>query len=202
MSGLPRILSGRSKPNRHTDAVKLVNIGTVAETGDRLAPIHVGRTGDPVMPSVFDYYACTKIEAERIVAESGLRYWVSLRQTFILSTETKPVPIMFHMPLNTCFEACSLPDAGRVLVNVTRQDLPEEFWRRFYNIGGGPKSSGSVYRFPAQINGNQRLEMLKMSSRESGSPCATSTANGTKTRMCSTSTLIISITVLMISSKT
>ncbi|MEN8241074.1 MAG: NAD-dependent epimerase/dehydratase family protein [Chloroflexota bacterium] len=127
------------------DTVKLVNIGTVAETGDRLAPIHVGRTGDPVLPSVFDYYACTKIEAERIVAESGLKYWVSLRQTFILTTETKPVPIMFHMPLDTCFEACSLPDAGRVLVNATGQDLPEDFWRRFYNIGGGAKSRG-VFR--------------------------------------------------------
>jgi nucleoside-diphosphate-sugar epimerase len=129
------------------DAVRLVNIGTVAETGDRLPPIHVGRIGDPVLPSVYDYYGCTKVEAERIVAESGLKYWVSLRQTFILTGQTAPVPIMFHMPLNTCFEACSLPDAGRVLVNVTRPDLPEDFWRRFYNIGGGPKARGVYLDF-------------------------------------------------------
>ena len=34
--------------------IKLVYVGTVAEYGDRLPPVHVGRTGDPVLPSVFD----------------------------------------------------------------------------------------------------------------------------------------------------
>jgi nucleoside-diphosphate-sugar epimerase len=139
------------KAQTDPDAVKLVNIGTVAQTGDRLPPIHVGRTGDPVLPSAYDYYACTKIEAERIVAESGLKNWVSLRQTFILTGQTSPLPIMFHMPLNTCFEACSLADAGRVLVNATRQDLPDEFWRRFYNIGGGPKARGVYQDFVRRI---------------------------------------------------
>ena len=30
---------------------------------------------------MFDYYAVSKIAAERYVIESGLKYWVSLRQT-------------------------------------------------------------------------------------------------------------------------
>ncbi len=64
--------------------VKLVYIGSVAETGDRLPPIHWGRVGDPLKPSVFDNYAVTKIAAERKIIESGLKYWVSLRQTGIL----------------------------------------------------------------------------------------------------------------------
>ena len=53
------------------DQIKLVNIGSVAMTGDRLYPIHVGRTGDPIKPSIYDAYACSKIDAEQLVAESG-----------------------------------------------------------------------------------------------------------------------------------
>ncbi len=34
------------------DSIRLVNIGSVAMTGDRLPPIHVGRVGDPLKPSV------------------------------------------------------------------------------------------------------------------------------------------------------
>jgi nucleoside-diphosphate-sugar epimerase len=130
----------KAQPN--PDDIRLVNIGTVAQTGDRLPPIHVGRTGDPILPSAYDYYACSKAEAEGIVAESGLRYWVSLRQTFILAFYLDHMPIMFHQPLNTCFEAIGLSDSGRVLVNATRDNIPEDFWRRFYNIGGGSRARG------------------------------------------------------------
>ena len=66
------------------DAVKVVYIGTVAETGDRNPPIHWGRTGDPVQISVYDHYALSKVKAEEVFAESGLRHWVSLRQSGIL----------------------------------------------------------------------------------------------------------------------
>ena len=33
------------------DRIKMIYIGTVAEYGDRLPPVHMGRTGDPVLPS-------------------------------------------------------------------------------------------------------------------------------------------------------
>ena len=66
------------------DITKFVYIGTVAETGDRMPPIHWGRVGDPIKPSMFDYYAVSKVAAERYVIESGLKYWVSLRQTGII----------------------------------------------------------------------------------------------------------------------
>ncbi|MFC1960334.1 NAD-dependent epimerase/dehydratase family protein [Chloroflexota bacterium] len=129
------------------DAVRLVTVGTVAATGDRLPPIHVGRTGDPLKPSIFDMYACTKIAAERIVAESGLRHWVSLRQTFITSPDVQIGPIMFHQPLNTCFEICTAYNAGLVFANAAEDDIPVEFWRRFYNIGGGPNSRTTYLTF-------------------------------------------------------
>ena len=66
------------------DSVKVAYIGTVAETGDRNAPVHWGRCGDPIQISVYDHYAISKTVAERILADSGLRYWVSMRQTGIL----------------------------------------------------------------------------------------------------------------------
>ena len=44
-----------------------------------MPPIHWGRVGDPIKPSMFDYYAVSKVAAERYVIESGLKYWVSLR---------------------------------------------------------------------------------------------------------------------------
>ena len=124
------------------DSIKLVNIGSVAMTGDRLYPIHVGRTGDPLKPSIYDAYACSKIDAERLVAESGLKYWVSCRQTFVAIPDTMALmdPIMFHQPLETCIEFCTATDAGLLLANACEDDVPEEFWRNFYNIGGGPKA--------------------------------------------------------------
>jgi nucleoside-diphosphate-sugar epimerase len=139
----------KSQPN--PDVVKLVSIGTVAETGDRLPPIHVGRIGDPLKPSIFDMYACSKIAAERIVAESGLRYWVSLRQTFIATTEMILDPIMYHQPLNTCIELCTARNAGLVLANVCEDDIPEDFWRRFYNIGGGARSRATYFEFMEKV---------------------------------------------------
>ncbi len=127
------------KSQPHPDEIRLVYIGSVAMTGDRLYPIHVGRTGDPLKPSIFDYYACTKIESERIVAESGLKYWVSLRQTFIAIPDIMGLlgPIVFHMPWEACVEFCTAKDSGLLLANVCEESVPEEFWRRFYNVGGG-----------------------------------------------------------------
>lgn len=121
------------------DAVRLVYIGTVAETGDRNPPIHWGRVGDPVKISKFDNYAISKTIAERKVIECGLKYWVSLRQTGILypALLTKLDPIMFHEPLRGVFEWVTAADSGRLLLHLCNVDLPDAFWKNVYNIGGG-----------------------------------------------------------------
>ncbi|MCB0910960.1 MAG: NAD-dependent epimerase/dehydratase family protein [Propionibacteriaceae bacterium] len=100
---------------------RLVFIGTVAQTGDRMPPIHWGRVGDPLKPSVYDYYAVSKIAAERAVIESGLARWVSLRQTAIMSRKMTAIedPIMFHNPLDNVFEYVSDRDSA-----VLAQHLP------------------------------------------------------------------------------
>jgi nucleoside-diphosphate-sugar epimerase len=131
-----------SQPNG-ADRIKLVYTGTVAQTGDRPRGIHWGRVGDPLKPSIFDYYAVTKIAGERAVLESDIRHWASLRMTFIMPTNYKEFvdladPIMFHQPIATYMENLTDRDAGYGLVNAL--DIPEgsDFWRRVYNMGGGP----------------------------------------------------------------
>jgi nucleoside-diphosphate-sugar epimerase len=126
------------------ERIKFIYTGTVAETGNRPKGIHVGRVGDPLKPSVFDFYAVTKIAGERAVLESKIKHWASLRMTFIMPTSYKELltlqdPILFHMPIDAYMENLTDRDAGFGLVNCL--DIPDEsdFWRRVYNMGGGPE---------------------------------------------------------------
>lgn len=137
----------KAQPN--ADDIKVVYIGTVAETGDRNAPIHWARTGDPIKISIYDHYAISKTLAEEIFAESGLKHWVSLRQSGILYADIlKNIdPIMFHVPINGVLEWATVEDSARLMVNVCGDDIPEEFWRRFYNIGSGEQYRLTNYEF-------------------------------------------------------
>jgi len=136
---------------------KLVYIGTVAQTGDRNPPVHWGRVGDPIQISVYDNYALSKTIAEREVIESGLRYWVSLRQTGIAHwglTETMNGPdaaITFHQPINGVFEWVTVRDAGRLLANACEDDVPEAFWNDIYNIGGGESCRVVNHQFMSKV---------------------------------------------------
>lgn len=120
-----------------------VYIGTVAETGDRMPPIHWGRVGDPIKPSMFDYYAVSKVAAERYVIESGLARWASLRQTGIIGPAMVKIrdAIQFHNCLYNVLEYCSDRDSGRAMAHLAEYDvagtLDPSFWCHVYNIGGG-----------------------------------------------------------------
>ncbi|HPQ69065.1 MAG TPA: NAD(P)-dependent oxidoreductase [bacterium] len=118
--------------------VRFVNVCTVAAYGDRLPPNHMIRVGDPLYPSVGDYYAITKIAAERAVIEAGLKYWASMRQTYIAIPKawTLMDPIMFHQPLDQHIELITDADAGYGLVQTL--EAPDEFFGRVYNMSGGP----------------------------------------------------------------
>jgi len=120
--------------------IRLVHIATVAEYGDRLPPVHVGRTGDPVLPSVYDHYAISKIKGELAVMQSRIKYKVSLRQTFIMIPDLFSLkdPIMFHQPISSCMENITAHDSGRLLVNCLDVPVDSDFWGAYYNISGGP----------------------------------------------------------------
>ena len=141
------------------DAVRVVYIGTVAETGDRNPPIHWGRTGDPIKISVYDHYAISKVKAEAVFAESGLKHWVSLRQSGILHPGllNQMDPIMYHVPMNGVLEWTTVEDSGRLLAAVCDSGVPEEFWRRFYNIGSGEEYRLTNFQFENLILGTLGL---------------------------------------------
>ncbi|UCC61064.1 MAG: NAD(P)-dependent oxidoreductase [Dehalococcoidia bacterium] len=146
--------------------IKLIYTGTVAATGDRLQSIHVGRVGDPLKPSIFDFYAVTKIAGERAVLESNIRHWASLRMTYIMPMDFEELvslrdPIMFHQPIDSFMENITARDAGYGLVNCL--DIPDDsyFWCRVYNMGGGPRMRCSAYDYmnrSLQINGLSCVE--------------------------------------------
>ncbi len=134
------------------ERIRFVYTGTVAATGNRPAGIHMGRVGDPLKPSVFDYYAVTKIDGERAVLESSLKHWACLRMTFIMPTNYRELvklmdPISLHMPLDAYMENLTDRDAGYGMVQCL--DLPAEtdFWRRVYNMGGGPQMRCQAYKY-------------------------------------------------------
>lgn len=137
-----------AQPNG-AEHIKFIYTGSVAETGDRLPPIHMGRIGDPLKPSIFDFYAVTKIMGERAVLESNIKHFAALRQTFIMIPNVFALmdPIMFHQPINSYMENNTSRDAGRGLINCL--DIPDDsdFWRRAYNMAGGPSCRIIYYDF-------------------------------------------------------
>jgi len=142
----------KAQPNAQD--IALVYIGTVAQTGHRNPPVHWGRTGDPIKISRFDTYAVSKAMAEAVVAQSGLKRWVSLRQTGIAHSNMWKIfdPIIFHNPWNGVFEWVTVGDSGRLAANVCEDNVPESFWRGFYNIGGGEKCRVVNHEFAALMS--------------------------------------------------
>ncbi len=128
---------------------KVVYIGSVAQMGDRREPLHWGRAGDPVCVSAYDHYGLTKAIAERIITDSPIKKWVSLRQSGILypAILRNYDPIMFHVPIRGVLEWATVEDSGRLLERVCRPEVPEDFWKRYYNIGSGAEYRISNYEF-------------------------------------------------------
>lgn len=131
-------------------SIKVVYIGSVAQYGNRPYPVQWGRTGDPIAPASFDAYALSKCMAEIELAESGLKEWVSIRQTGILHPGLlgkADDPIAFHVPMATGIEWVTDDDSGRLLAALCSEELPAEFWNNFYNVGGGESYRLSNYDF-------------------------------------------------------
>lgn len=140
--------------------IKFVYISSVAVIGDRQPPFHWGRVGDPVLPSVFDYYALSKAASERAVIESRLDKWVILRMSGILSSKMAQIqdPIIFHNPLNNVLEYVALPDVAlmvsHLVAKVNNQSLPENFYGHLYNVGGNKKCRIATWELYQKIYGD------------------------------------------------
>lgn len=142
----------KSRPDQH--AVEVIGIGSVAQTGDRQAPHHWGRIGDPLRVSRFDEYAQTKIVAEKLLVESGLAKWAWLRQTGIFHPGLLTIrdPIVTHPPLAGMLEWVSVEDSARLLASIA-EGPTDEFWQRIYNVGGGTGWRLTNWQFQSAIGG-------------------------------------------------
>lgn len=136
------------------DQVGVVYVGSVAQYGPCNPPEHWGRCGDPLRPAKMDAYAYSKVAAERILSDSNLGKWVSLRQTGILSKAmllNASDPIAFHVPLRGVLEWVTAEDSGTLLANVCEDWIPDHFWRKFYNIGGGASFRMTNYEMERRL---------------------------------------------------
>lgn len=136
------------------DEVKVVYIGSVSQYGNREVPYHWGQCGDPLTPALFDAYAYSKTEAERMLMDSDLSQWVSLRQTGILHSGllmNASDPIAFHVPIRGVLEWATADDSGRLLERVCREEVPDSFWNKCYNIGGGAAYRMTNYEFECEL---------------------------------------------------
>ena len=108
---------------------------SVSVYGDRVENPWI-KVSDQLRPSEGDYYAVTKITAEQIIKNSGLR-WSIFRLTGIFNPRQKLDPLLFHMPLDTCIEMATTRDTGYALVEALAHR--DELKGRTFNLGGGEK---------------------------------------------------------------
>jgi nucleoside-diphosphate-sugar epimerase len=141
----------QAQPN--ASEIKTVYIGSVAQYGDRNPPHHWGSAEDQQTPAKFDMYALSKIRSEEIFATSGLKYWVSLRQTGILYPGILSVvnPTAFHVPMGGVLEWATIEDSGRLLAQVCEDWVPEDFWNKAYNISSGEQYRMTNYEFMTRM---------------------------------------------------
>lgn len=138
VGGTRNILSAIRNQKQKT---KLIFTSSVAVYGDRRYDPMIKVT-DALAPSKGDYYAITKISAEKLIRESGVEFAI-FRLTYITSIDKLNLdPLMFHMPLDTYIEICDTKDVGLALVNSIECD---EIWGETFNIAGG-KECRITYR--------------------------------------------------------
>jgi nucleoside-diphosphate-sugar epimerase len=132
---------------------KLIHTSTVAVYGNRSSQHIYGRVGDPLLPSVYDVYALTKLRGEFALLESNIDNFVVLRQTAMLynrmMSENISDGLMFHTCFNAPLEWITARDSARLVCAILEKDvaglLGNEFWKKCFNIGGGDGSRVTGY---------------------------------------------------------
>ncbi len=110
----------------------LLYSSSVAVYGDRLKNIHI-RVTDPIQPATNDNYADTKIEAEKIITNSKLK-WSIFRLSAIMGAGNHQISyIIFLMPLDTPMEITTPEDTARAFVNAIQNQIKN----KIFNLGGG-----------------------------------------------------------------
>lgn len=124
----------------------IVMASSVATYGDRLLDPFI-KVGDPLIPAEGDTYAETKIEMERVIQDSGLK-WSIYRLAAIMGAGNHNSPrLMFRMPLEQVIEICTPRDTARAFAHTL--DHIDEVEGRIFNLGGGPDCTTTYSEFLA-----------------------------------------------------
>ena len=122
----------------------LLYSSSISVYGDRINDPRI-RVNDSLLPSDRDEYASTKIEAEKLIRNCGLK-WSIFRLTAIMGTDNhKPSGLMFHMPLDTKIEIATPSDTGRAFVNALSHT--GRLNGKIYNLSGGERCRISYMDF-------------------------------------------------------
>jgi nucleoside-diphosphate-sugar epimerase len=128
----------------HAPKASLVFSSSVAVYGDRLKTPEI-LVEDSLDPDQFDQYGCAKIQSETDIQNSKLN-WSILRLSAIMGVGNHKVSgIIFHVPLDTSMEICTVQDTARAFVNVP--DHLDELNKRIFNLGGGSECRVSYRDF-------------------------------------------------------
>lgn len=133
------IINSKSKPF-------LIYTSSVSVYGDRLEDYWI-KVGDPLKPSIGDYYAQTKIATEKMIINSKINYTI-FRLTGIMGHPATD-PLMFHMPLETKLEIASTQDTAYALIKAI--DHQSELNGNVYNLSGGEKCRTTYREFIANM---------------------------------------------------
>ncbi|MEY4727626.1 MAG: hypothetical protein RLZZ390_150 [Bacteroidota bacterium] len=105
---------------------------SISVYGDRLNEPWIKVT-DPLVPSIGDEYAKTKIEAEKVIRSSRLD-WSIFRLTAVMGKH-KLSELLFHMPLSTPLEIATPHDTAKAFINAIEKR--SSLSRKIFNLGGG-----------------------------------------------------------------
>jgi nucleoside-diphosphate-sugar epimerase len=118
----------------HAPNAFLVFSSSVVVYGDRLTNPEI-MVGDPLDPEQYDQYGVAKIITETDIQNSKLN-WTILRLSAIMGIGNHEISgIIFHVPLDTPMEICTMRDTARALVKVPHH--LDQLNKRIFNLGGG-----------------------------------------------------------------
>jgi len=103
-----------------------------------------------------DHYTRHKIECERMVKHSGLR-WAILRFGAVLPLSLRLDPGMFDVPLDNRMEFVHTRDVGLAVANAVSSD---KVWWKTLHIGGGPRCQFYFREMAARLLGAMGVGML------------------------------------------
>ncbi|MFX0105670.1 MAG: NAD-dependent epimerase/dehydratase family protein [Candidatus Hodarchaeota archaeon] len=100
------------------------------------------KISDPIDANPKDVYSYTKIEAEKLIINSGINYCI-FRILYVVSVDVlKFRPIMFEIQLDSPLEVIHVKDLAYAIANALES---EKIWGKVFNIGGG-KDCQTIYR--------------------------------------------------------